>query len=58
MFTRKHNYDTVSLYLNGERIEFVESFKYLGVIFDRKLKWKIHIKTQIKKGQKLAYAKG
>ena len=51
MFTRKHNYDTVPLYLNGERIEFVESFKYLGVIFDRKLKWKIHIKTQIKKAK-------
>ena len=40
MFTRKHNYDPVPLYLNGERIEFVEFFKYLGVIFDRKLKWK------------------
>ena len=51
MFTRKHNYDPVPLYLNGERIEFVESFKYLGVIFDRKLKWKIHIKTQIKKAK-------
>ena len=51
MFTRKHNYEPVPLYLNGERLEFVESFKYLGVIFDRKLKWKIHIKTQIKKAK-------
>ena len=49
MFTRKHNFEPVPLYLNGERIEYVESFKYLGVIFDRKLTWKIHIKTQIKK---------
>ena len=51
MFTRKHRYDPVPLYLNGEMIEFVESFKYLGVIFDRKLKWKIHIKAQIKKAK-------
>ena len=51
MFTRKHNYEPVPLYLNGERIEFVESFKYLGGIFDRKLNWKIHIKKQIKKAK-------
>ena len=30
MFTRKHSYDPVPLYLNVERIEFVVSFKYLG----------------------------
>ena len=34
----KYSYDPPPLYSGGKRVEFVESFKYLGVIFDAKLK--------------------
>jgi hypothetical protein len=33
------------LTLNGRNIPFVNNVKYLGVIFDRKITWKLHIKT-------------
>jgi hypothetical protein len=31
------------LQLNGRNIPFVNSVKYLGVIFDRKMTWRPHI---------------
>jgi hypothetical protein len=33
------------LTLNGRNIPFVNSVKYLGVIFDKKITWKLHIET-------------
>jgi hypothetical protein len=30
--------------LNGRNIPFVNSVKYLGVIFDKKVTWRLHIK--------------
>jgi hypothetical protein len=33
------------LKLNGQNIPFVNNVKYLGVIFDRKITWRLHIKT-------------
>jgi hypothetical protein len=31
--------------LNGQDIPFVNSIKYLGVIFDKKITWRLHIET-------------
>jgi hypothetical protein len=31
------------LALNGQNISFLNSVKYLGVIFDKKVKWILHI---------------
>jgi hypothetical protein len=37
------------LQLNGQNIPFVNSVKYLGVTFDRKMTWRLHIeKTSAK----------
>jgi hypothetical protein len=33
------------LTLNGRNIPFVNSVKYLGVIFDKRMTWKLHIET-------------
>jgi hypothetical protein len=33
------------LTINGQNIPFVNNVKYLGVIFDRKITWRLHIKT-------------
>jgi hypothetical protein len=33
------------LTLNGQNIPFVNNVEYLGVIFDRKITWRLHIKT-------------
>jgi hypothetical protein len=33
------------LTINGQDIPFVTHVKYLGVIFDRKITWGLHIKT-------------
>jgi hypothetical protein len=33
------------LTLNGRNIPFVNSVKYLGVIFDKRMTWKFHIET-------------
>jgi hypothetical protein len=31
--------------LNGQNIPFINSVKYLGVIFDKKITWRLHIET-------------
>jgi hypothetical protein len=39
-FSRKQRPPETSLTLNGRNIPFVNSTKYLGVIFDRKIAWR------------------
>jgi hypothetical protein len=34
------------LTLNGQHIPFVNSVKYLGVIFDNKITWRLHIRVE------------
>lgn len=47
-FTRKYKVSPFpDLFLNGTKIEFVESYKFLGMTLDPKLKWVHHLK-QIK----------
>jgi hypothetical protein len=31
--------------LNGRNIPFVNSVKYLGVIFDKRMTWRLHVET-------------
>ena len=51
LFTRKYKFTEPTITLDGKNIEFVSSFKYLGVIFDKKLKWNEHVKVQAKKAK-------
>ena len=51
IFTRRYKYDKPEIKLNGKVIEYVETFKYLGVTFDNRLTWREHLKGQIKKAK-------
>jgi hypothetical protein len=42
-FSRSRRPPESHLTLNGRNIPFVNSAKYLGVIFDRKVTWRLHI---------------
>lgn len=41
------------LFLYGEVLGRVESFGFLGVVFDRKLTWKTHIEHIVEKSKKV-----
>jgi hypothetical protein len=42
-FARRHRMPRDAVQLNGRNIPFVNSVKYLGVIFDRRMTWRLHI---------------
>jgi hypothetical protein len=44
-FSRGNKPPETSLTLNGRNIPFVNNIKYLGVIFDRKITWRLHIEA-------------
>jgi ribonuclease HI len=45
MFRRRRNHiNFPQLHLNGQTIRYVDSFKFLGITFDSRLKWDLHIK--------------
>jgi Reverse transcriptase (RNA-dependent DNA polymerase) len=47
--TRKLNYNTKNnIILRGQLIENVDHHKILGLIFDARLDWKLHLKTELK----------
>ena len=41
--------DVPRTYIKGEAVERVETYKYLGVVFDSKLNWKENINSVLKK---------
>ncbi|XP_055542976.1 uncharacterized protein LOC129728552 [Wyeomyia smithii] len=45
---------TLNILYNGEQIELVQNFKYLGVWFDSELKWTYHIRELNKKLSQVA----
>ena len=51
IFTRKCNNDRQEILLNNKVIEYIDTFKYLGVTFDNRLTWREHLKGQIKKAK-------
>ena len=51
--TRKRFSDR--LHINGREISYSDSVRYLGVIFDAKLRWTTHIDDKIAKGKRLLY---
>jgi hypothetical protein len=42
-FTYRNRQPDFLLMLNGRNIPFVNSVKYLGVLFDKRLTWRLHI---------------
>jgi hypothetical protein len=42
-FSKRRRMPGDELQLNGRNIPFVNSVKYLGVIFDRRMTWRLHI---------------
>jgi hypothetical protein len=42
-FSRRRRMPENDLQLNGRKIPFVNSVKYLGVTYDRRLTWRLHI---------------
>jgi hypothetical protein len=50
VFTRKRN-DTFNIEINGTTVERVSSYKFLGVTFDSRLLWNIHIDDVVSKAK-------
>ena len=56
-FTRNHRINTeASIIMQDIKIEPVKEAKYLGVIFDQKLKFQSHVEQAVKKGMRMALA--
>ena len=53
IFTRKRKYNKeVKIKIGGKYIEFRDKAKYLGLIFDKNLTWKYHVKDMLPKCEK------
>ena len=46
---RKNQRCPKPVYMKGEAVERVETYKYLGVVFDSKLNWKENVNSVLKK---------
>ena len=46
---RKNQRCSKQVYIKGEAVERVSTYKYLGVVFDRRLNWKENINSVLKK---------
>ena len=49
LFTRRRNFGSLSLNINGSPLTFVDNFKYLGVTFDTKLTYRNHVNAVVTK---------
>ena len=54
---RKNQRCPKSVYIKGEAVERVDTYKYLGVVFDSKLNWKENINSVLKKVTSRMYEK-
>ena len=52
LFTRKRKTHTHFLKIEGEKIEYSNNVRYLGVELDKKLHWKIHVSNKITRAKK------
>lgn len=52
-FTKRKIGEGKQLFLYGEGLERVESFHFLGVVFDRRLTWKNDIKQIVERCKKV-----
>jgi hypothetical protein len=43
-FSHQQRLPNFLVMLNGRNIPFVNSVKYLGIIFDKRMTWRLHIK--------------
>ncbi len=54
-FKKRHLRPYTPLMISGTPVEWVSSFKYLGVNISEDLTWTIHIQTQVKKARQRLY---
>ena len=52
---RKNQRCPKPVYIKGEAVERVDTYKYLGVVFDSKLNWKENINSMLKKVNSRVY---
>ena len=52
---RKNQRCPKPVYIKGEAVERVDTYKYLGVVFDSKLNWKENINYVLKKANSKMY---
>jgi ribonuclease HI len=46
IFSRSRNKEPLRLFIDNSQIELVPEFRYLGIVFDKKLLWTSHIQQQ------------
>ena len=51
IFTRKYKFEKPIIMIDRKNLEYVDTFKYLGILFDSKLSWKAHLKAQAEKAK-------
>ena len=56
LFTRSRKYKLKPIYLGDSEIDYVSTFKYLGVTIDNKLTWNTHIDNVISKAKRVMMA--
>ena len=56
IFSRKRHVKKPDLFIHGNKIEYVESFKYLGVTIDAKLNFNAHFEDKIARATKTLMA--
>ena len=55
-WSSKRKRNEIKFFMNNSQIELVDSYKYLGIYFDRKLSWKVHLAEIAKRATNLIYS--
>ena len=56
LFSRKRNIPSISLQLEGQSIQLVRQFSYLGFLLEQRLSWLPHIQAKCLTAKKLIFA--